>query len=294
MSLYEDFRRIARHAKTYLGELESKELTSEAHRFSFLEAGSGEKLIFLHGVAVSKSSWRTVMHQMYGEFNTIAFDVPGYNYAKDFPFNNYTLRTQASWLDAAISQLANDQVHIVGHSIGAGVAAYYAASYPDRIKSVSLVNLPELFCNPETSIETSMQELGYLWVENKEDFKALMEQFFHIPPTIPDVLINSYIKKMADKRERFDKLLVDTCKSIPLLIPRMTQIKAPLLAITGEYDKYSPPSVLEKIKTLVPHAQTNVFSTSGHLSLIERPESVAKNIKDFINGLATKSACNNR
>lgn len=289
MSYYEDLKRITRHAKTYLGPLESREIVKDQDKISILEAGSGTKILFLHGVAVSKSSWRTVMHNLCDKYHTIAVDVPGYNYSKDFPNMNYSLRSLSQWLESVVNSIttADESLHLVGHSIAAGIAAYYSASHPAKLKSLTLLNMPEMFCDPNVDLEKCKTDLSHLWVENPEEFKILMQHFFDSPPKIPEVLVKSYIKKMADKRARFDRLLEDTCNSIPLLLPRMMQIKLPVLALTGSSDKYSPPDVLEKIKLAIPQAKTETFQKSGHLSVIERPDAITNQLENFIYNLPT-------
>ena len=46
---------------------------------------------------------------------------------------------QAAWLDQALARLGEPKVHLVGHSFGGWLAANYAARYPERVATLSLL-----------------------------------------------------------------------------------------------------------------------------------------------------------
>lgn len=44
-----------------------------------------------------------------------------------------------AWIDQTLDELSLNQVHIVGHSFGAGFAANYAKAYPERVRTLTLM-----------------------------------------------------------------------------------------------------------------------------------------------------------
>ncbi len=55
---------------------------------------------------------------------------------------------QATWIDDALDELAAEPVHIVGHSFGGAIAATYARRFPDRVRSLTLLEPVFTFAYP--------------------------------------------------------------------------------------------------------------------------------------------------
>lgn len=102
----------------------------------FVDEGTGEAVIFLHGFAGSSSMWSAVGLLPLEDFRTIAFDARGHGESG-----------KPESADAYGEELVNDvirlmderslaQAHIVGYSMGAETALRFAAEHPDRVLSV--------------------------------------------------------------------------------------------------------------------------------------------------------------
>ncbi len=102
----------------------------------FVDEGTGEAVIFLHGFAGASSMWSAVGLLPLEGFRTIAFDARGHGQSG-----------KPEGADAYGEELVNDvirlmdergvaEAHIVGYSMGAETALRLAAEYPDRVLSV--------------------------------------------------------------------------------------------------------------------------------------------------------------
>ncbi len=66
---------------------------------------------------------------------------------------------------------------------------------------------------------------------------------------------------------------------------RLTEITLPLLAITGEADKMTPPKYAQTFVDRVPGAQARIIPGAGHFVMVERPEETNEAIGSFLSGI---------
>ena len=68
------------------------------------------------------------------------------------------------------------------------------------------------------------------------------------------------------------------------LAPELAQIKCPVLAIGGEFDRGRPPSRVEPIAKAIPGAQFKVLPV-GHYAGLQAPELMAREIGAFLDSV---------
>jgi proline iminopeptidase len=67
--------------------------------------------------------------------------------------------------------------------------------------------------------------------------------------------------------------------------PRLKNITAPTLVLTGRHDKIAPPLASEEILEGIPHAKQVMFEQSGHRLMREENAKFLQNVRDFIERL---------
>lgn len=68
-------------------------------------------------------------------------------------------------------------------------------------------------------------------------------------------------------------------------LERLGEIGVPLLALTGEHDKMTPPKYAAALADRVPGAQTRILTGAGHFAMVERPEETNAQIAAFLSGV---------
>lgn len=108
----------------------------------YRSSGNGNPVIFIHGFAHSHKYWLRVISRLpQDQFRCVAPDNLGFG-RSDHPRSDYAVQAHANELVAIIKQY--DHVTLVGHSMGATIAAYIAREHPELVKKLILVN-PILF-----------------------------------------------------------------------------------------------------------------------------------------------------
>ena len=119
---------------------QSRYVAANGIRIHYLEWGKGQAtVILLHGLFDSAEVWSSVAPLLSHGYRVIAPDRRGAGLT-DKPATGYDYQTLALDVEALIVSLNAGRVHLVGHSAGAGVALTVAASAPEKIRTLVLVD----------------------------------------------------------------------------------------------------------------------------------------------------------
>lgn len=111
------------------------------YKICYLEGGAknSKALLFLHGWGVATEPYQEVINILCQRYKVIAPDLPGFGKSNgekiDWNYDKY-----ANLLLAFLQKLEIDRFHIVGHSLGGGVAITLAALAPTQVTSLVIVD----------------------------------------------------------------------------------------------------------------------------------------------------------
>jgi pimeloyl-ACP methyl ester carboxylesterase len=108
-------------------------------RLHYLEAGTGEPVLLLHGYAQTAHMWRPLIPELARTRRVIAPDLRGFDRSSK-PESGYDKKTMAQDVHALATSLGLKRVRLVGHDIGLMVAYAYAAQYPDEVERIVLMD----------------------------------------------------------------------------------------------------------------------------------------------------------
>ncbi|HZB51098.1 MAG TPA: alpha/beta fold hydrolase [Mycobacteriales bacterium] len=109
---------------------------------AYLVGGAGPAVVFLHGWALSASSYRAALRRLSGAgLRVLAPALPGFGGTADLPAAELDLSGYGRWVVDFLDAVGQrEPVTLVGHSFGGGVAVRTAHDAPDRIGRLVLVN----------------------------------------------------------------------------------------------------------------------------------------------------------
>ncbi|NID17473.1 alpha/beta fold hydrolase [Luteibacter yeojuensis] len=97
-------------------------------------------LMMLHGWLDNAASFALLAPLLADRFHVIALDLPGHGHSQHFPESTvYQHVDYARAVLAAADALALPRFHLLGHSLGAGVATLVAIAAPERVRALALV-----------------------------------------------------------------------------------------------------------------------------------------------------------
>lgn len=101
--------------------------------------GEGPPIVALHGITASHANFAGIGERLAGRRPLYAPDLRGRG-DSDKPDTGYGMVQHARDVAAAMTQLGVERAVIVGHSMGAFVAAALADTYPDRVSGLVLID----------------------------------------------------------------------------------------------------------------------------------------------------------
>ncbi|QGX93908.1 alpha/beta hydrolase [Haloplanus rallus] len=150
---------------------ETATVTVDGHELdvAYYDEGSGDPVVFLHGIPTNSYLWRDVIGPIAAERRVIVPDMIGYGNSSMFDGFDRSIRAQEEMITGLLSALDVETPSLVGHDLGGGVFLRYAAHHRDAVDELVLSNsiaydswpiqlITDLGL-PETARETGVEEL---------------------------------------------------------------------------------------------------------------------------------------
>lgn len=249
--------------------MKTSQIVIDKQLISYITAGSqkSQPLLLLHGWRSSAAAWHEVMSSLEKDFCVYALDLPGFG-ASSPPIRPYAVADYANVVAHFIEKMDLGGVSLVGHSVGGRIAIKLAASRPELLGSLVLVD-----------------SAGFVTAEGKKKLLARVSILFR-PFFKP--------KFMKGPRKAIYRLigaedyvetpeLVETFKLVVNedLTTDMKLIKTSTLIVWGERDIETPLSFAERMKTLITDSRLVIIPGAGHFSFLDNLDTFTRAIKGF-------------
>lgn len=115
---------------------ESHFVEVEGSKMHYVEVGSGDPILFLHGQPTSSYLWRNVLPHLAPLGRAIAPDLIGFG-RSDKPDIEYRFVDHARYIDGFIEALGLDRLTFVIHDWGSGLGFHWARRHPERVRGLA-------------------------------------------------------------------------------------------------------------------------------------------------------------
>jgi pimeloyl-ACP methyl ester carboxylesterase len=240
---------------------------------SYLSAGSGPPLLFLHGGG-GAGVWHEAHAIWAREHRVVAPDHPGFAGSDELPDVEGVDDLVYHYLDV-IEALELERPALVGASFGGWVAAELAVAAPDRFRALVLLS-PVGLRIPEHPIA------DVFFMRPDQLVGALFADPARAPVLTPDVdtLLAAYRDQTALARFTWSPFM-----SNPKLHRRLGRIAVPTLVLWPEHDRIVPRAHAERYAQLIPGAGLETIPDCGHALHLEQPQAVAHAVGRFLHSV---------
>jgi haloalkane dehalogenase len=105
---------------------------------AYVDTGSGDPIVFLHGNPTSSYLWRNVIPHVAGQYRCLAPDLIGMGDSGKSTSGTYRFVDHARYLDAWFEALGlSRSVVLVVHDWGSALGFHWARRHPDRVKGIA-------------------------------------------------------------------------------------------------------------------------------------------------------------
>ena len=245
----------------------AKETTVFGQKIHYVEAGSGPTVILLHGLGGSSQAWQFNIGALAEKFHVVVPDQLGFG-KSDKPLVNYRIRTYVDFLDQFCKQLKIERASLVGNSMGGWIAAIYAASYPDRVDKLVLVDAGGYA--PAKDFDT--RAFYGLNPTTREGMKLLVAKVFYSKLFQTDAAIDQAIaaRLAAGDGYTINSITESIIRGEDLFDDVVKTIKRPTLIVWGRQDGLVPLSDGERLNKDIAGSKLVVIDQCGHVPNFEK------------------------
>jgi pimeloyl-ACP methyl ester carboxylesterase len=267
----------------------SVDVRNGAFQVDVLEGGSGDPLLFLHGVAGLE--WTPFLERLSANHTVIAPRTPGFGETTGTEQLHDIHDLIYFYLDL-LDELGLDQLPIVGHSLGGMFAAELAAIQPSRFIHTVLASPFGLWddANPVVDLfAISLPELAAAMYADADSSEAVAIA------TAPQARMTE-VDPDTEEGQATIYYLVERAKSMstaakylwPIpnrgLSKRLHRVSQPTLVIWGESDGIIPAVYAEQFAAAMPNATVNIIPDAAHMVVEEQPGRVVELIEGLLGG----------
>lgn len=205
--------------------------------------------MLLHGIASSSVTFENVVPLTVERHRTISIDLLGFGASPAPADATYTIEEHVAALHRTVRKLGLRHVVLVGHSMGALIAARYAATHRSSVTRLVLVSPPVYFVPTEIGTPIDRAAMG-LYFRLYEFLRANKE--FTIRAAAGLALL-SPIKNLLDVSERnWDAFVLSLEKAIEsqTTVNDLVQVTAPIHLVYGTLDPFLHPAGLRIVENL--------------------------------------------
>ena len=255
--------------------------TSEPHRrsiaidgvtLSILEAGTGDPIIFVHGVVTTSNIFLKYLSAYSPDFRGIAVDLRGYGDSEK-PAEGFTIAQFSKDLIALADKLGFEKPVWVGVSMGGMILQQLALDYPDRVRALVLVSTTD----GAMVLDKDLPTIG-----NPRDFREVSKNIIveSFPPGTSPTLYQPLLDRIPTWNATvLREALTDMARAN--VHGQITKITVPTLVVVGAKDDVATPAIARGIQSQISGARLVEFNT-GHFMMAEDPERFRTVLGNFL------------
>lgn len=209
-----------------------------ASTIHYVESGSGNPLVFLHGMPTHSYLWRNIIPALSDSARCIAPDLIGMGRSGK-PDIAYTIFDHIDYFDAFMEAMDLKDVTLVLHGWGSVVGFDYARRHPDTVKGIAF---SESHVRPITDwdmLSLPVQQLATLLKRDDVSYRAVVEKNYLVNRLLPNGVLRSLSAEELDRyREPFPteasrKPLWQYVQDLPL-----GEVETPVVELIRAYSEW--------------------------------------------------------
>jgi pimeloyl-ACP methyl ester carboxylesterase len=268
---------------------------SEGRNIAYADEGSGEAIIFIHGLGSYLPAWQKNISELKNNFRCIAVDLPGYGKSSK-EIHSGSLEFYGEVVIELMDRLNIKQAVIAGHSMGGQIGIVMALKYPDRISKLILAAPAgfEEFTDGQRQWFRDVMTVELVKTTPTQAIRANLIANFYNMPVDAEFMITDRISMRGAKY--FENYCYTVVRSVNGMVDRpvsdlLGNITQPTLILFGENDGLIPNPALNGGKTedIAKSGQTKIKGSKlvmipecGHFLQFEKPNIFNNEILLFI------------
>ena len=215
---------------------------------NYRESGSGQTLILLHGSPGSSGNFDRMLAPLADHFRVVAVDLPGFGASTKW-LDDYSIKAHARYVLALMDELNIDRAHVLGFSLGSGVALHMVELAPQRVASLIFyggIGVQEGEGSGDYHFEHFKYALGYGFLVVGPELVP------HLGLLGPRSFRHAVLRNFWDSDQR----------PLRSILKSLDERGAPLLILHGHHDWLVPADTAQEHHRIVKHSDLVMFDRS--------------------------------
>jgi pimeloyl-ACP methyl ester carboxylesterase len=252
--------------------------------------------MLVHGGLSQGSEWSLMAGLLPG--HVIIPDRPGCGLSYPIDYRKLDFRqTAADWMLDLLDGFGSEQVDLVGNSMGGFFSIVFARAHPDRVRRLVLVGAPpalerrfrgpffmRLIGNPIAG-----PLIAKLKITDPEKDRKVFSNLVAHPEALPlDVLETDMAAMAIPGVGRSAYTMVRAMSTLRgfrrdvVIGDDLAELAVPTLFLLGDTDPFLSASGGRQVAAGMPDARFEIVPDAGHVVQLDRPETVAASITEFL------------
>lgn len=242
---------------------------------------NAQVVVLNNGILMNAAtSWVYQTKTLSKQYRLLLYDCRGQGQS-EHPESPYSMEEHADDLSALLDGLNIQNAHVAGISYGGEVAQAFALKYPEKVRSLMLMDTV-------SEIGSELRIIVQSWVDALKTRDPLM--FFNatVPWNFSPEFISNNTALLEDAKKRYALLdfpaIIRLCDAFfgVNFTERLGEIKVPTCILVGELDLIKGTPYAGILRRRIPHAEYHILMGAGHASCWERPQEFNSIILGFL------------
>ena len=241
-------------------------------KFHYLDEGSGEVVLMLHGLFGALSNWEPTINALKVNYRVLVPMLPIY----EMPLLSASIDGLKKFVEEFLKEIQVSSFHMMGNSLGGHIALVYTVAHPEHVKTLILTGSSGLFENTtggsfpkRGSYDYVKERVGYTFYDPATASEELVQEVFEVTKSVSKCMSIVAIAKSAQRQN---------------LAGDLHRIKTPTLLIWGLNDTITPPHVAHEFNRFIPHSELHFIDLCCHAPMMERPVEFNRILLNFLSG----------
>lgn len=233
-------------------------------------------LLLIHGGTASRRAWDLVTPDLRAGYRIIAVDLRGHGQSP-VPSAGYSAPQLKADVNRLIDKLGLERITLVGHSLGGMTAILLAASRPDVVERLILLNAPVTpnAIHALTGLASRVHSPGFFPLS-----QAFIEEWSPPPLGLPAVTLATQRAHLLALHEVVWKQMFGELARTDITTA-LKEVKQPTLILWGAKDGLLGPAQHQQLQAGIANSRLVVIDDAGHSPHTATPARVAAEIAAF-------------
>lgn len=264
------------------------------------EEGTGPPVLFLHALGASSRYFAGRLSPLPATYHCVMPDLLGFGRSPK-PDVAYTVEDHLSALHRTLERLSltEQPMIVIGHSLGAILAAEYAARYPTHVRGLVLISLPSYQSRAEaqayiiehgewmaraTVLNGGVAHSLHLVLATFRPLVALLAG--RLSHAVPAAVAEDSIAHTWHSYSR----TLEHCVLSHAILPALTALGTlPILALHGDADPAAPLAAVQSLVSQLPTITLRILPGNHHIFLTQNNACLAA-IQSYLTALQSNAS----